>query len=93
MRHALKVPTMTTWIRWLDDIGMADVPVVGGKNASLGEMRRGLAPLGIRTPDGFATTAEAYREFLHAASLERVIAEALGAAILAPPSGPAGAGR
>lgn len=68
---------MTTWIRWLDDIGMADVPVVGGKNASLGEMRRGLAPLGIRTPDGFATTAEAYREFLHAASLERVIAEAL----------------
>lgn len=43
---------------------MDDVPVVGGKNASLGEMRRALTPLGIRTPDGFATPAHAYRAFL-----------------------------
>ena len=69
---------MTTWIRWFDDVGMKDVPVVGGKNASLGEMRRALTPLGIRTPNGFATTADAYREFRRAAGLERVIAEALG---------------
>ena len=36
---------MTTWIRWFDDVGMGDVPAVGGKNASLGEMRRALTPL------------------------------------------------
>ena len=48
---------MTAWIRWFDDVGMNNVPAVGGKNASLGEMRRALTPLGIRTPDGFATTA------------------------------------
>ena len=68
---------MTTWIRWFDMLGMNDVPVVGGKNASLGEMRRALAPLGIRTPDGFATTADAYRTFLREAGLESVIAETL----------------
>ena len=67
---------MTTWIRWFDDIGMDDVPVVGGKNASLGEMRRALTPLGIRTPDGFATTADAYRAFLASAGLERLAGEA-----------------
>ena len=60
-----------TWIRWFDDIGMADVATVGGKNASLGEMRRALTPLGIRIPDGFATTADAYRDFMRAADLER----------------------
>ena len=68
---------MTACIRWFDEIGMVDVPIVGGKNASLGEMRRGLTPLGIRTPDGFATTADAYRAFLLAAGLERVIEESL----------------
>ena len=62
-----------TWIRWFDDMGMADVATVGGKNASLGEMRRALTPLGIRIPDGFATTADAYRDFMRAADLERVI--------------------
>jgi pyruvate,water dikinase len=66
------------WVRWFDEVGMADVADVGGKNASLGEMRRALTPLGIRTPDGFATTADAYRAFLRAADLERVIADSLG---------------
>jgi pyruvate,water dikinase len=65
---------MSTWIRWFDSLGMNDVAVVGGKNASLGEMRRALTPLGIRTADGFATTADAYRQFLRAAGLEPVIA-------------------
>jgi pyruvate,water dikinase len=68
---------MTSLVRWFDAIGMNDVPSVGGKNASLGEMRRALTPLGIRTPDGFATTAEAYRDFLRRAGLEPVIADAL----------------
>ena len=56
---------------------MADVASVGGKNASLGEMRKSLTPLGIRTPDGFATTADAYRAFLRLASLEGVVRESL----------------
>lgn len=65
------------WIRWFDEVGMGDVAAVGGKNASLGEMRRTLTPLGIRTLDGFATTADAYRVFLRDANLEPVLEEAL----------------
>ena len=65
------------WIRWFDEIGMVDVPTVGGKNASLGEMRRALTPLGIRIPDGFATTAEAYQSFLSAGQLESTITDTL----------------
>ncbi|MEQ1662642.1 MAG: phosphoenolpyruvate synthase [Thiobacillus sp.] len=52
------------WIVPLDTLGMADVPRVGGKNASLGEMIRHLAAAGVRVPGGFATTAEAFRQFL-----------------------------
>jgi pyruvate,water dikinase len=51
-------------ILWFEDLGSDDVPVVGGKNASLGEMIRTLKVENIRVPSGFATTAEAYREFL-----------------------------
>ncbi len=68
---------MPAWIRSFDDIRMGDLPVVGGKNASLGEMRTALTPLGIRTPGGFATTAFAYRTFIEEAKLTTVIAEAL----------------
>jgi pyruvate,water dikinase len=49
---------------WFEEFGIADVPIVGGKNASLGEMIRYLVPKGIRIPNGFATTAQAYRRFL-----------------------------
>ena len=49
---------------WLKDLRMADLEQVGGKNASLGEMISGLAAAGIRVPGGFATTAQAFREFL-----------------------------
>jgi pyruvate, water dikinase len=42
-------------------VTLADVPRVGGKNASLGELFRYLVPLGVRVPDGFAITAEAFR--------------------------------
>ncbi|MBK1644192.1 phosphoenolpyruvate synthase [Thiocapsa imhoffii] len=55
---------MTDYVRWLSELGMEDVPVVGGKNASLGEMIQNLTDLGVRVPGGFATTADAYREFL-----------------------------
>ena len=56
---------------------MADLDQVGGKNASLGEMIGGLAQAGIVVPGGFATTAQAYREFLAANGLDRRIAERL----------------
>ena len=56
------------YIRWFEQIGIDDVPLVGGKNASLGEMIRELAPQGIKVPNGFATTAEAYWYVLRAAN-------------------------
>jgi len=56
---------------------MTDVESVGGKNASLGEMLSQLAEEGIRVPDGFATTAQAFRDFLRANDLEHRIAERL----------------
>jgi pyruvate,water dikinase len=55
-------------IVWLDEVGRADVGLVGGKGASLGEMRRAL--LGIPVPDGFVVTAEAFRAFLERTGLE-----------------------
>ncbi len=48
------------YIRWFEDIRIEDVPLVGGKNASLGEMYRELTSQGVRIPNGFAITAEAY---------------------------------
>ncbi|MEH2086781.1 phosphoenolpyruvate synthase [Nostoc sp.] len=57
-------------ILWFDEIGIADIPVVGGKNASLGEMIQQLTPKGINVPTGFATTAYAYRNFIQSAGLE-----------------------
>ena len=49
------------YIRWFDEITINDVPLVGGKNASLGEMYRELVPKGVRVPNGYAITADAYR--------------------------------
>lgn len=53
-----------TYIKAFTDIDSRDTPTVGGKNASLGEMIQNLSSKGIPIPDGFATTADAYREFL-----------------------------
>ena len=64
---------MNDAVRWLNELGMEDVPVVGGKNASLGEMIRHLAAAGVRVPGGFATTAGAYRQFLAQDGLEERI--------------------
>ncbi len=55
---------------WFDEIGMEHVPQVGGKNASLGEMTRSLKSRGVRVPDGFATTAAAYRTFIEANGID-----------------------
>src|SRR6267142_4236626 len=60
-------------VAWLKDLRMADLERVGGKNASLGEMMNALAAAGIRVPGGFATTAQAFREFLSANGLDRRI--------------------
>ena len=49
------------YVAWLKDLRMADLPQVGGKNASLGEMIGGLSAAGVRVPGGFATTADGLR--------------------------------
>ncbi|MEW1973828.1 PEP/pyruvate-binding domain-containing protein [Microbacterium profundi] len=66
-------------ILWFDEVGMADLPQVGGKNASLGEMVSHLSDLGVRVPGGFATTADAYRSFLSTSGLDQRIREAVEA--------------
>lgn len=60
---------MTEYIVWFDQLTMNDVSLVGGKNASLGEMISHLSQAGVNVPAGFATTTEAYREFLAANGL------------------------
>lgn len=67
-----------SWIRWFDTLSIKDVPLVGGKNASLGEMLGHLKRQGILVPNGFATTSDAYWEFLKASCLDEAIAELIG---------------
>ena len=57
------------YIRFFNEIGIDDVPSVGGKNASLGEMYRELTPQGVRIPNGFAITAQAYTYTLEKAGV------------------------
>ncbi len=65
------------FVLWFRELGIEDVPLVGGKNAALGEMFTNLVPLGIQVPDGFALTAYAYRYFLEQTGLKEQIKEAL----------------
>ncbi|RLB13788.1 MAG: phosphoenolpyruvate synthase, partial [Deltaproteobacteria bacterium] len=65
------------YILWFSEIGIEDVPMVGGKNASLGEMYRKLHDQGINVPNGFAITAYAYRYFLKYAGIEEEIKKIL----------------
>ena len=65
------------FILWFDDIGIDDVPLVGGKNASLGEMYQHLTDKGVAVPHGFAITAYAYRYLLKEAGIEDEIKEVL----------------
>lgn len=62
-------------VLWFDEVGIADIPLVGGKNASLGEMIQQLTPKGVDVPTGFATTAYAYRYFIQSAGLEAKLRE------------------
>ncbi|MEM4230242.1 MAG: phosphoenolpyruvate synthase, partial [Thermoproteota archaeon] len=62
------------YVLWFNEIGIEDVPLVGGKSASLGEMLR---KTGVPVPNGFATTAEAYRYFIKYNNLEKKIADIL----------------
>ena len=68
---------MTDFIRWFADVTIDDVSSVGGKNASLGEMVRELGSHGICVPDGFAVTADAYREFMRCTGLDGTVRELL----------------
>ncbi len=65
------------FILWFKDLGIADIPLVGGKNAALGEMINNLTPLGVRVPDGFAISARAYDYFLTQTNLKARIKSTL----------------
>jgi pyruvate,water dikinase len=60
---------MARYIRWFEEITLDDLGLVGGKNASLGEMWRSLRPLGVKIPPGFAITADAYWSLLDVGGL------------------------
>ena len=68
---------MKDLVIWFDQLRMTDVSTVGGKNASLGEMISQLVDSGVRVPSGFATTADAYRDFLNQGGLALRIEETL----------------
>jgi pyruvate,water dikinase len=65
------------FVVWYQDLGMHDVPRVGGKNASLGEMISNLANAGVQVPGGFATTAEAFNQFLEQSGVNERIYQLL----------------
>jgi len=65
------------YVLWYQELGMQDVPRVGGKNASLGEMISNLANAGVQVPGGFATTADAFNEFLEQSGLNSKIHDIL----------------
>jgi len=67
------------YVVWFENLGMNDVEHVGGKNASLGEMISNLASAGVRVPTGFATTSQAFRDFINADGLADRIHQALEA--------------
>lgn len=66
-----------TNVLWFHQVGMSDLGRVGGKNASLGEMVSHLTDLGVRVPRGFATTADAYRQFIAHGALGSTIADVI----------------
>jgi pyruvate, water dikinase len=68
---------MNRYVIPFNELGRHDVELVGGKNSSLGEMLRALSSLGVQVPDGYATTADAYRDFLKQGGLDQRINDAL----------------
>src|SRR4249919_2104735 len=75
----MSAASSTSAIAWFADLGLADIDQVGGKNASLGEMVRNLTSAGVSVPDGFATTADAYRHFISDGGLAEMINSELAA--------------
>lgn len=70
--------TKQSYILPLREVGLADIAIAGGKNASLGEMITNLDDLGIRIPDGFVITVHAYREFIEAGNMEAEVRRLVG---------------
>jgi pyruvate, water dikinase len=68
---------MQEFVKWFEDLTISDVPSVGGKNASLGEMIRNLGQKGVRVPSGFAITAYAYKYMIEKAGIDIKIKEIL----------------
>ncbi|MBS0201273.1 MAG: phosphoenolpyruvate synthase [Planctomycetes bacterium] len=73
----MAISHVSPWIRWFADTSIADVAIVGGKNASLGEMYRELGERGVRVPNGFAITVDAYWHFLRSTGTDARIRELL----------------
>jgi pyruvate,water dikinase len=65
------------YVRFFSEFGIQDLALVGGKNASLGEMYRKLTPQGVKIPNGFAVTAEGYRHVLDEANAWEPLRKAL----------------
>ncbi|OWY64809.1 hypothetical protein B7486_45315 [cyanobacterium TDX16] len=70
-QNQLQISKEQAFVLWFEEVGIADIPLVGGKNASLGEMIQQLTPKGVNVPTGFATTAHAYRYFIDRAGLQQ----------------------
>lgn len=68
---------MYKYVRFFKEISIGDIPQVGGKNASLGEMYQYLAPKGVKLPNGFATTSQAYFYFLDQSGVKNEITKIL----------------
>ena len=84
---------MQAYVIPFQSLGLADIPEVGGKNASLGEMISNLSSSGVQVPGGFATTAQAYRDFLAHEGLDKRIEQALSKLDVEDVSALAEAGR
>jgi len=76
-QYLLSIKQQKPFILWFDQLGIEDVPIVGGKNASLGEMYRNLTPKGVRIPNGFAVTAHAYFYLLEKGGIKQRIKDIL----------------
>jgi hypothetical protein len=72
-RHTLSSSAPHPFLKWFADIAIGDIPLVSGKNASLGEMVRELIGKGVKAPDGFPITTEAYRHFIRVVRLDEGI--------------------
>lgn len=73
----MATPRSKKFVLWFNELGIKDVPLVGGKNASLGEMYRTLTQKGVRIPNGFAVTAASYFYFLKATGIKQEIKKIL----------------